>query len=260
MTKLTNTQVLVLTSSCQNDDGLATRPTGLRPAAATKLVAILCEKGFVKEIRAKRDAPVWREDEEGRFALKILKAGRAAVEGRVGIAAGAEEVSKTGDAAPSRAGADTAPSTVVAPHSAISPSAVSVEAAIPMQAGSKRAEVIALLSRPEGAAMDELIAATGWLPHTTRAALSGLRKAGFIVERSREGQADVSTYRIVPARRGRGGLTSWQRGSEHHRRVKLDETGWERWTIAPMQSRGSMRSSSVSVCSTRRLCAGGGEP
>ena len=122
MTKLTNTQVLILTSSCQNDDGLATRPTGLRPAAATKLVAILCEKGFVKEIRAKRDAPVWREDEEGRFALKILKAGRAAVEGCVGVGVGAEDVSKAGDAAPSRAGADAAASTFAASHPAISPS------------------------------------------------------------------------------------------------------------------------------------------
>ncbi len=34
-----------------------------------------------------------------------------------------------------------------------------------------------------GATLDALIEATGWLPHTTRAALTGLRKRGFVIER-----------------------------------------------------------------------------
>ncbi len=40
--------------------------------------------------------------------------------------------------------------------------------------GTKQARVIALLERDSGATLDELVAATGWLPHTTRAALTGL--------------------------------------------------------------------------------------
>jgi hypothetical protein len=32
-----------------------------------------------REIRAKADAPVWHENEDGRFALKITKAGREAI-------------------------------------------------------------------------------------------------------------------------------------------------------------------------------------
>jgi len=59
----------------------------------------------------------------------------------------------------------------------------------------KRDQIVALLRRPEGASLDELIAATGWLPHTTRAALSGLRKAGMAVARS-SGEG-VSRYRIA---------------------------------------------------------------
>ncbi len=47
----------------------------------------------------------------------------------------------------------------------------------------KSAAVIALLSRPDGATLAELIAATDWLPHTTRAALTGLRKKGYRIER-----------------------------------------------------------------------------
>lgn len=59
----------------------------------------------------------------------------------------------------------------------------------------KITEVIALLSRREGAAFDEMIAATGWLPHTTRAALTGLRKKGHAIERLKRG--DTTCYRIV---------------------------------------------------------------
>ena len=61
----------------------------------------------------------------------------------------------------------------------------------------KTADVIARLSRPEGATLAELITATGWLPHTTRAALTGLRKKGHQVERFKRG--DATCYRIVGA-------------------------------------------------------------
>ena len=44
----------------------------------------------------------------------------------------------------------------------------------------------------------ELIAATGWLPHTTRAALTGLRHKGFVLDRDK--RADGTTvYRISSA-------------------------------------------------------------
>lgn len=38
-----------------------------------------------------------------------------------------------------------------------------------------------LLSREGGATLDDLTRATGWLPHTVRAALSGLRKKGHVI-------------------------------------------------------------------------------
>lgn len=38
--------------------------------------------------------------------------------------------------------------------------------------------VLELLARPDGATIDQLVEATGWLPHTTRAALTGLKKKG----------------------------------------------------------------------------------
>ena len=78
MTKLSDAQSIVLSSACQRDDDLAIGPTTLKAAAANKLVASLSAKGFVREIRAKAGVSVWREDDTGRFALKILRAAREA--------------------------------------------------------------------------------------------------------------------------------------------------------------------------------------
>ena len=62
----------------------------------------------------------------------------------------------------------------------------------------KQGRVIALLERDTGASLTELIAATGWLPHTTRAALTGLRHKGFVLDRDK--RADGTTfYRISSA-------------------------------------------------------------
>lgn len=63
---------------------------------------------------------------------------------------------------------------------------------------SKADLVLGLLNRPEGATIDQLIAATGWLPHTTRAALTGLKKKGHVVTSEKlEGQGRV--YRVKVA-------------------------------------------------------------
>ena len=43
--------------------------------------------------------------------------------------------------------------------------------------------MVGLLQRDNGATLDEVIAATGWLPHTSRAALTGLRKRGYAIEK-----------------------------------------------------------------------------
>jgi hypothetical protein len=67
--------------------------------------------------------------------------------------------------------------------------------------GSKLAHVIALLECDHGATIEELIAATGWLTHTTRATLTGLRKRGYAVAIDRSDDKRGSFYRI-PAKTG----------------------------------------------------------
>jgi len=59
----------------------------------------------------------------------------------------------------------------------------------------KTERVIALLRREEGVTLTEIIGATGWQPHSARAALTGLKKKGHAIERSK--RDDASCYRIV---------------------------------------------------------------
>ena len=59
---------------------------------------------------------------------------------------------------------------------------------------SKNDQVVELLRRPEGATLEELTSATGWLPHSARAVLTGLRKKGHAIVREKRGE--VTCYRI----------------------------------------------------------------
>lgn len=61
----------------------------------------------------------------------------------------------------------------------VAPAAVPKSAAAKKpRGGAKREVVIALLRREQGATMAELMVATGWQPHSTRAVITGLRKDG----------------------------------------------------------------------------------
>ncbi len=61
----------------------------------------------------------------------------------------------------------------------------------------KRERLIKLLSRKGGAALAAISETLGWLPNTTRAALTGLRKAGFAIEAEKPAGGGASRYRIT---------------------------------------------------------------
>jgi hypothetical protein len=63
-------------------------------------------------------------------------------------------------------------------------------------ASTKRAQLIRMLERAEGASVAEIGHRLGWLPHTVRAAMTGLRKAGREVTRSKDAD-DRSVYRLA---------------------------------------------------------------
>ncbi len=61
---------------------------------------------------------------------------------------------------------------------------------------SKSAAVIKLLTRARGATIAEVQTATGWQPHSVRAYLSGLRKAGRTLEKE-ERKSGETSYRLL---------------------------------------------------------------
>jgi hypothetical protein len=63
----------------------------------------------------------------------------------------------------------------------------------------KKARLISLLSRESGADVPSISATFGWLPHTTRAALTGLRKAGFEITSLKPDKGKPLQYHIKPA-------------------------------------------------------------
>jgi hypothetical protein len=183
--KLTDAQRIVLSGAVQRDDGAATLPERMTEKAAEKIAATLIARGLVREVRARADMPVWRRNGAGRaIALIVTKLGR-------------EAIKSDGDRQKDVAAADaSAPSIASAEPSQIAASSQS-ERTIPRQ-GSKLAEAMALLGRQQGVGIEELTSTTGWLPHTTRAALTGLRKRGYAIERLRT-ETGGSVYRIVVA-------------------------------------------------------------
>jgi Protein of unknown function (DUF3489) len=65
------------------------------------------------------------------------------------------------------------------------------------RASTKRAMLIAMLERTQGAGVAEIGQRLGWLPHTVRAAITGLRHAGREVTRSKNDNGQT-VYRLAP--------------------------------------------------------------
>jgi hypothetical protein len=183
---LTDTQLVLLSSASQREDHLVTLPPNLKGGAAKKEVDKLLGLAFVKEVSAKRDQPTWRTDEnEQRVGLKITRAGLNAL----GVESGDADEAEADEGALKKRSRRGAGQGVPRAASASDQG---------HRAGSKQALVISLLSRAKGATLDQLVFATGWLPHTTRAALTGLRKKGRAIAKSKNASGQ-SVYRIENA-------------------------------------------------------------
>ena len=167
MAKLNDTQLILLSTASQRQGGsFYPLPSTLADAGdrAGKAIAALFKCGFAEEREVSESASVARTDGDVRYGMFITEGGSAALE--------------NGDTA-----------------DAGTPAAVGAPAHRP----NKTAAIVGLLQRADGASVSELIAATGWLPHTTRAALTGLRKKGHVIERSKRN--DETCYRIAAAAR-----------------------------------------------------------
>jgi hypothetical protein len=198
MTKLTDTQLLVLSKASQRDDRAVECRDHLKGGALKAVVSKLLDRGLLDEIAAKRGMPAWRQDDDGAsFALVITRAGLKAIAADSGEAAADEPRANEGQTEISRG--RTRKDRGKRESTRVPPNSPPAGAAKPagFRAGSKRALILSMLLRKGGASIADLVSATGWLSHTTRAALTGLRKRGYALERSRPEEGKPFVYRVV---------------------------------------------------------------
>ena len=136
--KLTNTQLVLLSAASQRDDRALERPANLPGGAAGKVVAKLLAEGLVEEVQSRGSLPVWRRDGDGPRSLRITKKGLHAIRVEDEPGEGADDATKklpapsvsrrksTKVSSPRESGRDKSPRS---------------------RAGSKQANVVALLSR-----------------------------------------------------------------------------------------------------------------
>ena len=153
-------------------------PGSLRGGAAGKVVAALVARGLVREevtdsTRAADIAlsPVWRNEEDGRAGLLLLTAaGLEALGIEPGVTHAAEASQWPGAGhTNSRGSAESLSAAAMQGPSASHTAPLRGKA----REGTKQAALIAMLRRPDGATIVQIVEATGWQPHTIRGALAG---------------------------------------------------------------------------------------
>lgn len=215
--KLSDLQLVALSAACQRDDRTIAIPDTLEDEAIATFAATLTNLGLADETPAGRGQPVWRQDQVSgqpitlritEQALTVLgidegdnrdHAEHAESEGVAPVADGAPAAELSADIKATAfvkvpKAATEAPVAIVATEIAPAQSR-RVEPPQP-RAGSKQGQLITMLSRDEGASIVEIATALGWLPHTTRAALTGLRHKGYELGREISGERG-SIYRIT---------------------------------------------------------------
>ena len=163
MIKLGKTKKALLEVAAARGDGaLLPAPDGMSStsAACSRALGGLLKDGLAEERPARKADIIWREGDGARLAIFATAAGL----GAVGATAPATCPDDAGGAAADR------------------------------PAG-KLGQVLDAISDGEGASLGDLVAATGWLPHTTRAAITRLRQRGYNIHLAEAGAGKV--YRLT---------------------------------------------------------------
>ena len=147
---MTNIQPRLPGAASQRDDGVLKRPSHLTGGVAGKVVAKLLAEGLIEEIQSRGPLPVWRRDGDNAHTLRITRQGRQVIRtGEDTAAAGELQKKPPGRSAKSRQSAQASDHPIT-------------------RAGSKQANVIAMLSRPDGTTISTIMKVTGSQQHSVR--------------------------------------------------------------------------------------------
>lgn len=199
MSKLTDTQLVILSAAAKRDDGLILplpKKLKLDPDTATGIFKALIKKKLVAEQPTTGTEAGWRDSEDQQhMTLVITKTGLRAIgaeptdEARAGAGATKKRPRDRREKAPktpsSKRRTDRAAQTVAAAPSATA------------RPDTKLAKVIGLLRRSKGASITEMMTVTGWQAHSVRGAISGaLKKKLGLAVISEKTEAGERRYRI----------------------------------------------------------------
>ena len=204
---ISETWRLMLQAAAARKDRLLQLPANATGAAVNAIASELIDAGWAKEIKAPKKAPIWRRDASGggTFALKLTAKGLTAIASFIEKLPVAKEAAATVVVETSASNAPSPQCEPLLTAEVAAPGAPNddrrngaiTNVAHAPRAGCKLDQVLVMLSAEAGATIGELMAATGWLSHSTRAALTGLRQRSYELGIARRERDGASVYRVI---------------------------------------------------------------